>query len=183
MDILKNMMRYLPGIRVIRFKTRLNDRDGLVLRRLRLRDSRRLQGLFAAAPFHKTVGGKAPTSGCLLHFWRWLHHSFQWFYTINGPPGGAERIIGFIGLYEIQGKRAVKLAIAFFKPEDRRRGYGRRALELLLDDFRRRAVVRFVSVDVASRNEASLAFFRRLGFQPTDSKAGIRELTLPLAGP
>jgi RimJ/RimL family protein N-acetyltransferase len=174
------MKRDLPSIRVIRFKTRLSDRGGLVLRRFRLRDSRRLQAQFAAASFHETVGAKAPTSACLLRFWRWLHRTFQWFYTINGPPGGAEGIIGFIGLYGIQGNRAVKLAIAFFNPGDRRRGYGRRALELLLDDFRRRAVVQAVHVDVSAGNAVSIDFFRGLDFQPVDAGGGIQELMLPL---
>jgi RimJ/RimL family protein N-acetyltransferase len=175
------MIDYLPGIRVVRFKTRLSDSGGLVLRRFRLRDGRHLHGLFAAAPFHEAVGADAPASGSLLHFWRWLHRTFQWFYTINGPRGDAESIIGFIGLYGMQGKGTLKLAIAFFSPRDRRRGYGRRALELLLDDFRRRAVVQDVRVDVNRRNEASLAFFRRLGFQPIESADRIQELIFPLA--
>lgn len=175
------MKRELPGIRVIRFKTRLSDDGGLLLRRFRLRDSRRLRTLFAAAPFHETVGAKAPTSGSLLHFWRWLHRTFQWLYTINAPPGDAGNIIGFIGLYGIRGRRTVKLTIALFEPRHRRRGYGRRALALLLDDFRRRSVVRSVGVDVSARNAASLALFRRQNFRPVDAGEGIRELMLHLS--
>jgi hypothetical protein len=57
------------------------------------------------------------------------------FYTITDQDRDAERILGFIGLYDMQG---VKLAMALFRPRDRRRGYGCRALDLLLADTCRR---------------------------------------------
>jgi RimJ/RimL family protein N-acetyltransferase len=170
----------LPGIRVIRLRPRLGDREGLELHRFRLRDTRCLQRLFSCGTLHAALEASAGPPGSLLGFWRWLHRTFRWFYTITDRTRGPERILGFIGLYDMQARRSVKLAIAFFRPQDRGRGYGRRALELLLADFHRRGVVQAVHVDIRRQNDNSLAFFRRMGFQPAGSGQKVRHLTLPL---
>ena len=171
------------GIRVIRFRSRLADSGGIVLRRFRLRDTRRLQHLFSTGTSFDSLEDSGGPPASLLGFWRWLHRTFQWFYTITGRDDGTERILGFIGLYDLQARCRVRLAMAVFRPRDRRRGVGRRALALLFADFCSRTVVQATYVDILRHNEASLAFFRRMGFQPKDAGENIQTLFLPMYSP
>ena len=149
----------LVGIRAVRFKSRLT-RGDLMLRRYSLKDVGSLHRLFAHYN-DSTVQFRGPR----FFFWIWLHRTFQWIYTIRLPTGRATRIIGFIGLYGMESTRRVNLSIALFDPGDRAHGYGRRALELLLDDFKNRSIAMEVRVEVTADNAASLAFFEKLGFE------------------
>jgi ribosomal protein S18 acetylase RimI-like enzyme len=52
-----------------------------------------------------------------------------------------------------------------FNPNDRRRGYGTKALELLLDLFQKNDAAEKVYAKVSKTNVTSLCFFRKLGFE------------------
>ena len=108
--------------------------------------------------------------------------TFELLYVIEGrgAPQGAprSRIIGFIGLYNVQAGEKLCLSIGIFDVRDRSRGYGTRALALLLDFLQRTSAVKTVHVEVQETNEASLRLFRKLGFtvQQDDGERGLLRL-------
>jgi ribosomal protein S18 acetylase RimI-like enzyme len=164
----------------IHFKGKLSETDGFTLHRYRLRDAGCLRRRFGPRVLHPPAGGGEAPPASSLGFWFWLHRTFRWVYTISLPDGVGRRIIGFIGLYGIEPARDITLAVTIFDPRDRRRGYGRRALRLLLADFRDRSVVPAVSVEVSPDNDISLAFFHTLGFRQVARSAARYRLRLRL---
>ncbi len=75
------------------------------------------------------------------------------------------RIVGFIGLNKIVIKNSVWLSVAVFKPEDRGRGFGKKAILLLLDYLRLNGIFERVCVEILQNNLTSLSFFKDLGFE------------------
>ena len=163
------------AVRTVRFKSRLTD-GTLTLERYRQRDLLRLHQCFGSEVFLSANRRPQPPPSHVPAFWLWLHRAFQWFYTLAAGSGDGRRVVGFIAFYDLVDSHGVTLAMAIFDPADRRRGYGRRALSLLLDDLERRCVVDAVRVSVALENRAAEAFFRRLGFVPRTVDSDRQEL-------
>lgn len=137
----------------------------LVLRTYRLRELSALYSLFNPEVFLKANGVGNRAFGSLLSFWRWVITSFWAFYLIEIRENDKPRTIGFLGLYNVEVGQTAWLSLAIFSPEDRRRGYGQRALGLLLGSLEEDGVVERVRVGVLKVNLPSLCFFRRQGFK------------------
>jgi RimJ/RimL family protein N-acetyltransferase len=105
-----------------------------------------------------------------LFFCKWIFTSFQVFYVIEVIENDERRIIGFVGLYGIKINYRVWLSITVIKPEDRRCGFGEKAIRLLLDYLQLNAIVEKVSVEILKTNEPSLYFFKDLGFEIYEQK-------------
>jgi RimJ/RimL family protein N-acetyltransferase len=86
-------------------------------------------------------------------------------YVIEVEEDGRCRIAGFAGLYNMQIGKSLWLSVAIFNPSDRRRGYGTRVLELLLDLLQRNGAAETVYAEVLKTNTTSLSFLRKLGFE------------------
>lgn len=110
----------------------------------------------------KTVNG---VFSSFLYFCRWIFNTFHIFYVIEVMENDVSRIIGFVGLYNIVIGQTVFLSVAIFKPDDQRQGYGKGAIELLLNNFHKNSIVKSIYVEVLTSNEPSLCFFKGLGFE------------------
>ena len=167
-------------IRVVRAGSYLED-QGLALRLYRLTDLRPLFRRFTPEVFREASNKSRPFRS-FFAFSKWIMKTFELLYLIEGqgaPQGDPKsRIIGFIGLYNVQAGQRLWLSIGIFDVRDRRRGYGTKALALLLDFLQRTAAVKTVHIEVQETNEPSLRLFRKLGFtvQQEDGETGLLRL-------
>ena len=75
--------------------------------------------------------------------------------------------VGFVMLYDDPDKDAVYLWRLMIAAPHQRRGYGRRALELILDRARARPNVREIRASYVPSDGGPGPFYRKLGFEPT----------------
>jgi len=136
----------------------------LIFRLYRLRDLPMLHSLLTPEIFLEASGTELHT-GSLLFFYRWIRSRFQVVYVIEIEENNGSRIVGFAGLYNIKIGKSLWLSLTIFAPEDRRRGYGTKALELVLDLLKRNGAVQTVYAEVLETNITSLCFLRKLGFE------------------
>jgi diamine N-acetyltransferase len=157
------VMRLL-GIRVIRFEPKIKG-EQLTLRLLCIRDLFILRSTFRSE-LPPEIGGAALESfGFLASLWRWLRSTFQVLYVIERERAYAHRIVGFIGLYDLDMGRRASLSTVLFDPRDRRQGYGRESVHILLDFLEKAGVAKQVYVEVLKGNLTSMMFFQEMGFK------------------
>jgi RimJ/RimL family protein N-acetyltransferase len=101
----------------------------------------------------------------IFSFWKWLHITFQVFYVIEVQENDAHRIIGFLGIYNMQLGRQLWLSLVLFDPKDRGLGHGGRALQLFLSTLQEDHIVRTVCGEVLKSNTQSLRLLQKLHFQ------------------
>jgi RimJ/RimL family protein N-acetyltransferase len=159
----KNKGRSLLEIKVARFKRRLGN-DRLTLRLCRLRDLGILRRLFTSRLFLEANGVAIRGFNTTFSVSVWAITTFQVIYLIEVEGREERRIVGFVGLYNIEIGRSLWLSLSIFS-EDRRRGYGRQALGLILDYLQEARVGREMFAEVLRENISSLSFFKKLGFQ------------------
>jgi len=160
----KDRISNLFGIRVVSFKRRLEE-GGLILRLCRLRDLSILHSFITPEILLEAGGIGHRAFGSLFSFWIWLKMTFQMVYTIQVEELGSRRVIGFAGLYDMTVGKSLSLSLAIFDPTDRRQGYGKQAVALLIECLRKNGAARTVFVEILRKNVASLRFFRKLGFE------------------
>jgi RimJ/RimL family protein N-acetyltransferase len=129
-----------------------------------LKDSYILWSLFKPKIFLEANGFELKATS-LLGFYEWLKITFQVIYLIEIKENVGRRIVGFTGLYDMQIGKSLWLSLAIFNPRDRRRGYGTRALKLLLDLLQKNGAAETVYAEVLRTNTPSLSFLRKLGFE------------------
>ena len=101
----------------------------------------------------------------LLSFYSWLKTTFQVVYVIEDEDDAGHEILGFVGFYNMNLGQSLWLSLTIFDPRDRGRGYGTKALELVLDLLKRNGAVQTVYAEVLETNITSLCFLRKLGFE------------------
>jgi RimJ/RimL family protein N-acetyltransferase len=101
----------------------------------------------------------------LVSFYRWMKSTFQVIYIIEVEEIAGRRIIGFAGLYDLKMGKSLWLSLTIPDPKDRRRGYGTKTLELVLDLLIRNGAVQTVYAEVLETNITSLYFLRKVGFE------------------
>lgn len=136
----------------------------LTLRLCRLRDLRTLYSLLTPEIFPKAKESKRKPHS-LFSFYRWMKSTFQVIYLIEIEENGGRRIIGFVGLYDMELGRNLRLSLTVFKPGDRGRGYGEKALTLLLHLLQENGVAEVVYAEILKSNVPSLRLCRKLGFE------------------
>ncbi len=137
---------------------------GLTLRLYRLRDLPVLHSLFKPEISLEASEAELKASSS-LSFYRWIKSTFQVVYVIEVEEPDGRRIVGFVGLYNMTAGQGLWISFTIFNPKDRRRGYGTKALELLLDILQKNGAAERVYAEVSKTNLASLCFLRKLGFQ------------------
>jgi RimJ/RimL family protein N-acetyltransferase len=157
------VMRLL-GIRVIRFEPKIKG-EQLTLRLLRIRDLFILRSTFRPELPLKIGGATLESCVFLASLWRWLRSTFQVLYVIERERADAHSIVGFIGLYDLDMGRRASLSAVLFDPGDRRQGYGREAVHLLLDFLKKAGAAKRVYVEVLKGNLTSMMFFQEMGFK------------------
>ena len=160
----KGQILNLFGIKVVSFKRRLEE-GGLILRLCRLRDLSVLRSLITPEILLEAGGTGHRGFGSLFSFWIWLKRTFHMVYIIKVEEMSSRRIIGFAGLYNIELGRSLRLSLTVFNPEDRRRGYGEKALKLLLKLLQENGAAEVVYAEILKSNVPSLRLCRKLGFE------------------
>ncbi len=150
-------------MKVVSFKRRKED-GPLRLRLCRMRDLRTLYPLFTPMIFPEGKGVKRKPNS-LFTFYRWIKNTFQVIYLIEIEEKDGGRIIGFAGIYDIELGQKLRLSLALFKPEDRGRGYGEKALILLLRLLEEIRAAEAVYVEILKSNVPSLYLCGKLGFK------------------
>jgi RimJ/RimL family protein N-acetyltransferase len=158
-------------VRTVHFKRRIED-GGLTLRLYRLRDLPVLHSLFKPEIFLEASGTELK-AGSSLSFYRWIKSTFQIVYVIEVEENDGRRIVGFAGLYNMRVGQGLWISFTIFDPKDRRRGYGTKALELLLDILQKNGAAETVYAKVSKTNLASLCFLRKLGFEVSRREDGL----------
>lgn len=143
----------------------------LVLRSWRFKDLPVLYTLFTPEVFGKACGIARRPFHFFFSFCTWIFTTFQIIYVIQVGESCERRIIGFVGLYNLEIGGSLQSSLAIFRPEDRRCGYGQQAFTLLLRALQSNRVVKTVSVEVLKANVASLRFWQKLGFAVRGQKA------------
>jgi RimJ/RimL family protein N-acetyltransferase len=154
----------LLGINILRFKERIENQR-LRLPLLKIKDLAVLCSLCPHEYFAGTRVWEARPFFSLFSFWRWLRASFEAFYLVEIKAVGKDRMIGFVGLYNLEIGQRVYLSAVLFDPEDRRQGCGRQALTLLFNFLKEAGVIREGRAQVFKNNVVSLAFLQTLGFE------------------
>ena len=151
------------GIRTARFKGSMED-DDLTLRFCRFRDLIGLYSMCKPEIFLAASGIRPKAFGSLVSFWVWMHMAFQILYVIEVQEYDLQRIIGFLGIYNMQPGRELWLSLAIFDAKDRGQGHGQRALRLLLSTIQKDRIVNRVCGEVLEDNTGSFRFLRKFGF-------------------
>jgi RimJ/RimL family protein N-acetyltransferase len=135
-----------------------------MLRLYRFRDLPTLRCLLQPEVFSAASGSRVKAFGSSASLWRWVRRTFQVFYVIEVVKRPGRRMIGFAGIYNMEPGSSLWVSLVIFDPKDRRHGYGRRALELLLSCFQKDHVAKTVCGEVLATNTGSLRFLKKLGF-------------------
>ncbi len=151
------------SLRVVRFKPILADKD-LSLRICGLWDLARLKTLFDPGLFLQTAGREVRPFRSLFSVHKWLKSTFDLLYFIEVQAHGKKRIVGFVGFYGLRAEERLWMSLAIFDVDDRRRGYGGRAVQLVCDFLQYETGIKRVFVEVAKRNHTSLSFFQACSF-------------------
>ncbi|MGA2515565.1 MAG: GNAT family protein [Thermodesulfobacteriota bacterium] len=152
------------GIKGVRFKRRL-EKGGLILQLCRLQDLPALHSLITPEVFRETASAEFQAFRSLFFFLKWVMTTFQVIYLIEIDESGTHRIVGLAGLYDIELSRSLRLSLTVFNPEDRRRGYGEKALKLLLGLLQENGAAEVVYAEVLKNNVPSLRLCIKLGFK------------------
>ena len=79
--------------------------------------------------------------------------------------------LGFIDLFEFDPKnKRVGLGILVYEPEDRRKGYAKVTVELILPYCFEHLGMHQVFANIGAQNKASISLFEQLGFKNTGTK-------------
>lgn len=171
------------GIRTAKFPRRMAGK-GVMLRCYRLTDVARLHRLVRADILLQANGmvvdEELPTFGA---FYFWMRTTFPMLYVIEDTGYGRPRVVGCVGMYDLTIGHNLWISLAIFRPEDRRQGYGQRAVSLLLVGLARSRVCSKVYTDVLRTNTPSLQFFVRLGFVPERKGPDYIRLVKPIGQP
>ena len=136
----------------------------LMLRWWRFRDLLALYTLFRPEVFATASGIARPPFSSCVSFCSWIWTTFPLLYVVQVGASRRRRIVGFVGLYNLDPGRSLHCTLVMFHPADRRCGYGRRTLALLLHALQTHRVVKTVGVEVVKGNGAALRFWQTGGF-------------------
>lgn len=152
------------GVRALRFDPLLKDKE-LSLRLCGLWHLKDLKTRFHPGLFLLAAGRDVRPFRSLFAFLKWLKSTFDVFYRIEIRDRGERRVIGFVGFYSVRAEDHLWMSLAIFDANDRRRGYGVRAVELVCDYLRHETGIKQVFVEVAKRNLVSRSFFQACSFR------------------
>ncbi len=151
------------GITLVKLPRALSA-GSLRLRWRRCRDLPELYRLLRPEVFATASGVACPPFSSCWSFCLWICRTFPLLYVVELGAARQRRLVGFVGLYRLDPGRRVHCALVLFQPADRRRGYGRQTLALLLQALQSHQVVKTVRVEVVQGNEAALRFWQHVGF-------------------
>ncbi|MEJ2253543.1 MAG: GNAT family N-acetyltransferase [Nitrospirota bacterium] len=156
------------GVRTARFPRRLRG-ERLSLRLRSPADLWRLPPL-TTPEFMKAVSARPLRSPSALSFWLRVRRTYPVCYVIERPEESMP--LGFLGLYDIRPGESLFFSMGFFRPGDRRRGFGREALSILLGHVGSRGIVRTVRAEMPPDKHDSIALLRSMGFRKAAEEGG-----------
>ena len=87
-----------------------------------------------------------------------------------------KKMIGDINVLLSDEEPEAELSVMVCDKENRRKGHARRAVELMIENFKGKTFIAKINMD----NQASIAMFKKLGFIETDRSDVFKEVTLTL---
>ncbi len=126
----------------------------LMLQWGRFGDLPRLYPCFRAEIFATASGVTRAPFASRFSFSLWLWRTFPLRYVVHVEASGRRRIVGFVGLYHLDLGCSLHCALVIFDPADRRCGYGRQTVALLLRALAHHQVVQTVRVEVGQVPES-----------------------------
>jgi RimJ/RimL family protein N-acetyltransferase len=146
--------------------------NNLRLRPLRIRDGRFIAAGLADAAILRACGmSDAPAASWVSLIW-WMRRTYPLAFCIELDG----RRIGFLGLYRLHPGKSASLSLAIFDETCRNRGYGTRALTLIVKYVRKSRLARRLAVDVMEGNPKALNFWNKAGFGETSASGGVLTL-------
>jgi ribosomal protein S18 acetylase RimI-like enzyme len=157
------------------FPRSLRDHN-LRLRPLRIRDGRFIAAGLADAAILRACGmSDAPAASWVSLVW-WMRRTYPLAFCIELDG----RRIGFLGLYRLHPGKSASLSLAIFDETCRNRGYGTRALTVIVKYVRKCRLARCLDVDVMQGNPGALNFWNKAGFSEASASGGVLTLTRDL---
>ncbi|HAM50700.1 MAG TPA: hypothetical protein DCP92_08425 [Nitrospiraceae bacterium] len=151
--------------------------DGnLRLRLLRMSDGPFiLRGLNDGAIL-KANGLSRPIASSWFFVWWWMKKTFIPAYCIEYDS----QPIGFIGLYNLIPGNSAEVSLVIFDRNNRRRGYGTRAFQILAQTLRRCHLIEKITLKIQGDNRGSISFWTGLGFEDVHIPDGLRVMSMDL---
>jgi len=122
----------------------------------------------------KSGGLSKPISKSWFFVWSCIKKTFELAYCVEFES----KLIGFIGLYNLQLGKSAEMALVIFGANNRRMGYGTGAFHILAQTLRRCNFIEKIVVKVREDNDASLSFWTGLGFADVHSLDRIKVMSL-----
>ncbi len=147
--------------------------NNLCLRPLRFADGRFVAAGLADAAILRACGMSTPLSTSWFSLVWWIRRTYPLAFCIELDA----RRIGFLGLYRLHPGKSASLSLAIFDETCRNRGYGTRALELLVQHLQKCRLVERLAVDVMQENPAAPSFWKKAGFREATAVGGVLTMT------
>jgi RimJ/RimL family protein N-acetyltransferase len=151
--------------------------DGTIeLKALRISDGPFLGKMLRDGRLADLMGLKASPCAHWLFLWLLIrkHYCFAYSIRLSREP------VGFIGLHDLKFGISARLGMVIPHEAARRRGYGTRALALLVRNLVAYAVVERVVAEIGAGNTGALCFARKMGFSEEVTTGSIVRLSLCL---
>ncbi|KPK02176.1 MAG: hypothetical protein AMK71_03215 [Nitrospira bacterium SG8_35_4] len=102
-----------------------------------------------------------PVSGSWFHVWLKMKKIFNFAYimVVDSKP------VGFAGLYNLIPGQSAEMSLVIFDRGNRRRGYGSRAFDLVVNNLQTHSIVKNIFVEYKSNNMGAQSFWSKCGFQ------------------
>lgn len=152
--------------------------EGLILRIARLSDCYSFSAVFDQRPHTDERSFYNFFFKSPLFTWWWLRKTFSVVYCIEYDL----KLIGFIGLYELQLRKSAHLSLFLFDENFRRRGLGTRAFTSFKNAVQCYSIAEELKVAVKRDHYESLSFWSKMGFQELHSDNSVRVLTINVKG-
>ena len=135
--------------------------DGVIqLRSMKISDGSYLRKQLADTEALSYTLLTKPVSGSWFRVWLRMKTIFNLAFMIDvdGKP------VGFAGLYNLIPGQSAEMSLVIFDREKRRRGYGSRAVDLLVNNLQTHSIVKSIFVEYKSNNIGAQSFWSKCGF-------------------
>lgn len=148
--------------------------EGLILRIAKLSDCYSFSAIFDQKPHRNERSFYNFFFKSRLFTWWWLRQTFSVVYCIEYDM----KLIGFVGLYELQLRKSAYLSLFLFDENFRLRGLGTQAFTSFKSTVQCYSTVDELKVAAKRDHHESLSFCSKMGFQELHSDNSVRVLTM-----
>jgi len=146
--------------------------NNLCLRSLRIAHGRFIAAGLADSEIIRACGMSKPPAISWFSLMWWMRRTYPLAFCIELD----DRRIGFLGLYRFHPGKSAALSLAIFDETRRNRGYGTRALNLLMRHLVQCRLLERLTVDVLQENPRAVNFWKKAGFREVSTSGGVLTL-------